>query len=142
MLGATNFLSFVGFDRRRNNKPSIAAPRISSAQVLLRVLRQVRPLWPQLAAILALTFLSTPLALLLPIPLKIVVDSVIGNARAPQFLTSILPAAWSQTGFGVLVAAAGLLLLIGVLMQAQVLASWMVQTYAGERMVHDFRSKL
>lgn len=38
--------------------------------------------------------------------------------------------------------AAGLLLAIAVLSSAQSLVSWLLQTYTGERLVHDFRAQL
>ena len=43
-----------------------------------------------------------------------------------------------------LVISTALLLAIGALMQVQVqvLASWMLQTYTGEKLVHDFRARL
>ena len=40
-----------------------------------------------------LSLLSTPLALLAPLPLKIVVDSVIGSEPLPGFLLTLLPGA-------------------------------------------------
>jgi ATP-binding cassette subfamily B protein len=134
-------LSPIGFDRRRSLKP--AAIKASSAPSTLgRVMEQTRPLWPHLLGVLLLTLVSTPLALLLPLPLKMVVDSVINRHPAPQLLTRWLPGSWTDSSPGLLILAAGMLLLIGALMQVQVLLSWMLQTYTGERIVHDFRARL
>jgi len=132
-------LSPIGVDRRR---PKRATQVIAPRRTLTRVLQQARPLWPHLAGILFLTLISTPFALLLPLPLKLVVDSVIGHQPAPALLTYWLPTGWSQTAAGLLIIAAGMLLVIGALMQVQVLLSWMLQTYTGERLVHDFRARL
>jgi ATP-binding cassette subfamily B protein len=134
-------LSPIGVDRRRSANQQMvkvtAAPR-----TLIRVLEQARPLWPHLFGILLLTLISTPFALLLPLPLKMVVDSVINHRPAPLLLTRWLPSQWTHTTPGLLMLAAGMLLLIGALMQIQVLLSWMLQTYTGERIVHEFRSRL
>ncbi len=104
-------------------------------------MEQARPLWPHLFGVLLLTLISTPFALLLPLPLKMVVDSVISHKPAPAILMRWLPASWNNTP-GLLMIAAVALLSIGALMQIQVLLSWMLQTYTGERLVHDFRSRL
>jgi ATP-binding cassette subfamily B protein len=52
----------------------------------LRILRETRDCWRALAGIAALNLLSIPVALLLPIPLKIVVDSVLGSQPACAIL--------------------------------------------------------
>jgi ATP-binding cassette subfamily B protein len=134
-------LSPIGVDRRRSANQQ-AAKVTSAPRTLIRVLEQARPLWPHLFGVLLLTLISTPFALLLPLPLKMVVDSVINHRPAPQLLTRWLPSQWTHTAPGLLMLAAGMLLLIGALMQIQVLLSWMLQTYTGERIVHEFRSRL
>jgi ATP-binding cassette subfamily B protein len=128
----------IGIDRRR---PKEAAKVLSARRTLTRVVEQARPLWPHLLGVLLLTLVSTPFALLLPLPLKMVVDSVISHYPAPHLLTRWFPTTWLNTP-GLLMIAAGTLLTIGALMQIQVLLSWMLQTYTGERLVHDFRSRL
>ena len=129
----------IGIDRRL--KPKAGMPLTPATRTLRRVLKQARPLWPHLVGVLLLTLVSTPFALLLPLPLKMVVDSVISHRPAPAILTRLLPASWNNTP-GLLMIAAIALLAIGALMQIQVLLSWMLQTYTGERLVHDFRSRL
>jgi hypothetical protein len=46
-------------------------------------LAQVRPYWPHLACILVLDFAAVPLALLVPVPIKIAIDSAIGEHPLP-----------------------------------------------------------
>ena len=133
--------SQIGIDRRRRNRPQ-AVSGMNSRITLKRVLEQARPCWPHLICIVLLTFLSTPFALLLPLPLKLVVDNVIGHQPVPGIFNRWLPAEWTHSTPGLLMVAAGFLLLLGALMQLQVLVSWMLQTYTGERMVHDFRARL
>jgi ATP-binding cassette subfamily B protein len=128
----------TGIDRR----PKEAIKVISARRTLARVMEQARPLWPHLSGVLLLTLISTPFALLLPLPLKMVVDSVISHHPAPRLVFRWLPQAWTQSTAGLLMVAVGMLLAIGALMQVQVLLSWMLQTFTGERLVHDFRSRL
>jgi ATP-binding cassette, subfamily B, bacterial len=113
--------------------------RDPTAASYLRVLRQARPFWPQLAGIAALSMISAPLALLLPLPLKIAVDSVLGSGPLPRWLAWMLHDA--STSYA-LVAAVGLLLSIAVINQVQALFAWYLQTYTAEGLVWDFRAQL
>ena len=63
------------------------AARYTTLTLYRRLLRQARPYWAHIAGILLLGLLSTPLALLTPLPLKIAVDSVLGSQPLPDFLT-------------------------------------------------------
>ncbi len=107
-----------------------------------RLAKFARPKWPHLAGIVVLSVFATPLAILVPLPLKIAVDSVLGKRAVPDWLVRLAP--WSATlsKTSVLALAAGLLLAISILMSAQSLASWLLQTYTGEKLVHDLRGLL
>jgi ATP-binding cassette subfamily B protein len=106
----------------------------------LRILRQTRTCWPHLAGIAGLSFLSLPLTLLYPLPLKIAVDSVLGQQPLPDFLQRFLPA--NRPHIVALEFAVGLLLFISVLVNLQGLVSWWLSTYTGEKLVWDFRAQL
>jgi ATP-binding cassette subfamily B protein len=93
-----------------------------------------------LAGISALSLLSLPLTLLYPLPLKIAVDNVLGKQPLPEALRSLLPGAPSRTVE--LAFALSILVGIAVLLNIQSLVSWWLQTYAGEKLVWDFRAKL
>src|SRR6266540_3343434 len=82
-----------------------------------RLLRQARPYWPYIVGIFLIGLLSSFLTLLTPLPLKIAVDSVIGSHPIPGFLNALLG-------------------------QIQELGGSLLRTYAGERMVLDFRAQL
>jgi len=118
-------------------------PCLSGAQkrsLVLRIFKQSRQCWLHLVGIGLLSLFSLPLTLLLPLPLKIVVDTVIGRKPLPDFLLRLLPA--SSTPAAILALAVALLLTIGLLVNLQVLASWWLQTYTGEKLVWDFRAQL
>jgi ATP-binding cassette, subfamily B, bacterial len=106
----------------------------------LRILKQTRSCWPHLAGIAGLSFLSLPLTLLYPLPLKIAVDSVLGQQPLPDFLQRFLPA--NRPHIVALEFAVGLLLFISVLVNLQGLVSWWLSTYTGEKLVWDFRAQL
>ena len=59
----------------------MATSRHGDFALYRRLLAQVRAYWPHLTGILLLSFLSAPLSLLTPLPLKIAVDSVSGRTR-------------------------------------------------------------
>ncbi|HLX74443.1 MAG TPA: ABC transporter ATP-binding protein [Terriglobales bacterium] len=106
----------------------------------LRSLRQSRRCWPHLAGIALLSLLAMPLTLLYPLPLKIAVDSVLGQQPLPNFLVHFLPP--MRPGPVAIGFAVALLLAIALLANLQGLASWYLQTYTGEKLVWDFRAEL
>jgi len=105
-----------------------------------RVLAQTRSCWPHLAAISLLGLLSLPLTLLYPIPLKIAVDSALGQQPLPALVQRLF--ASSHPHMEALLVAIGMLLAIAILANLQGLASWWLQTYTGEKLVWDFRAEL
>src|SRR5207244_13304066 len=112
------------------------------ATLYRRLLRQARPYWLHLAALFGIGLLASPIALLNPVPLKIVVDSVLGARPLPAFLQALLPVAAGRTPATMLAVAIGLLVVVAALGQAQGLASTLLRTYLGERLVLDFRARL
>src|SRR4051812_36103789 len=119
---------------------STATPKGYDARVVDRLLQHGQRAWPQLAVIVLLNLLSAPFALLLPLPLKIAVDSLLGGAPLPRYLAALFPRV--HTDFGKLLVAVGLLLAIALLTHLQQLAIWLLQTWTGERIVNDFRARL
>src|SRR2546430_15953587 len=65
--------------------------RYSDLQIVGRLLQQAKPLWPALVGTLLVNLLSSPLALLGPLPTKLVVDHVIGTRPPPAFLQKVMP---------------------------------------------------
>jgi ATP-binding cassette, subfamily B, bacterial len=108
--------------------------------VLARVLLESRSCWPHLIGIAGLSILSLPLTLLYPLPLKIVVDSVLGSQPLPGWLVKSVPVLHASGTS--LEAAIAVLLGIALVVSAQSLAAWYLQTYTGEKLVWDFRARL
>ena len=120
----------------------MASQRPSGFILYARLLREVRSRWPLITALFLLGLLSAPIALLMPLPLKIAVDSVIGSQPLPAALQRILPTAVVSSPGGVLALAAIALLAIALADHLQRLALATVGAYTGERLVLDFRAKL
>jgi len=110
--------------------------------MLGRLLRQARLYWPHLAGIFCLEVLATPLSLLMPVPLMLAVDSVVGDKPLPKILSAVLPAGAVATGAGRLGVIAALVIVFTALTQAQKLGTWLLQTWTGERLCLDFRAQL
>ncbi|MBD1810655.1 ABC transporter ATP-binding protein/permease [Microcoleus vaginatus DQ-U2] len=107
-----------------------------------KLLRQTRPYWLHIAGIFLLSMLSMPLALLMPLPLKIAVDNVIGSQPIPGFLDTLLPTAIAPSDPAVLAIAAVLVVAIALLNQLQGFGSLLLGTFTGEKMVLEFRAQL
>ncbi|HEX7088562.1 MAG TPA: ABC transporter ATP-binding protein, partial [Longimicrobiales bacterium] len=119
-----------------------APPSYSDFRLYRCVLRQARPYGRHIAAILLLGLLSTPLALLTPLPLKIAVDHAIGSEPVPPWLATLLPAAALRSDLSILTFAAVLVVAVALLSQLQSAGSTLLRTYTGERLTLDFRSRL
>jgi len=110
--------------------------------LISRLLVQARRYWLHLVLILFLNLLSTPLALLTPVPLKIAVDHVIDHKPLPDFVLAFLPSTLTKSPIGIIWLAVVLLLLINLLQNLEGFGSWLLQLYTGEKLVLDFRSTL
>ena len=107
-----------------------------------RLLRMGRPYWLHLAGILSLGMIQAPLALLIPLPVKLVVDSVLGSRPLPGFLDFWVPAVLKQSDMRRLGLAVVLLIIVTLLIYVCALLTWYLSTYTGEKLVLEFRTRL
>jgi len=105
-------------------------------------LRWARPYWGHIFGIFVLSLLATPLALLAPVPLKIAVDSVLGDQPLPDFLGSVLPESVQNSSTALLAFTAILLVLVELLSQLQALATNGLKIYTSEQLTLSFRAWL
>src|SRR4051812_32751343 len=96
--------------------------------VMVRVLTEARPFWKRILGVLGLNLLATPLVLLLPIPLKIAVDSVIGSKPPPPLLRALVPGFWISNTNRLLVLVVFLQVLFVLLARLQALAAYVYGT--------------
>jgi ATP-binding cassette, subfamily B, bacterial len=115
---------------------------VTTAGTFRRVLGEARPFWPHIGGLFVVSALGSGLTLLVPVPLKIAVDSVLGSSPVPGFFASVLPAGFTASDSGLLLATAILFLAIAVLIQMVDVSVLMLSTYTGERLVLGFRSRL
>lgn len=127
----------------RGKRERLAGERkASDLRLFGLVLLQARPYWPHIIASFLLSLLATPLALLTPLPLKIAVDSVLGDHPVPGFLAWALPAGATSSDSAILLLAVGLMVATTVLSQLHNIVTGMLLSYTGEKLVLDFRSHL
>src|SRR5438445_5254953 len=107
----------------RPHAPSGQRRLMGSAALYRRLLRQARPYWLHLAGVFGLGLLASPVALLNPVPLKIVVDSVLGGHPLPAFLRPLFPVAAGQSPPPILLLPIALVVAVATIGQAQTLAS-------------------
>src|ERR687885_71488 len=120
----------------------VAVVSYTDSTLYRRLLRQARPYWPHIVGVFLLSLLASPLALLTPLPLRIAVDSVVGSHHLPGLLALLVPAGARGSHTVILLLAAGLFVAITLASQLQNLASSVLSTYTGERLVLDFRTQL
>lgn len=119
------------------NRPAHRGPRLGR-----RLAHELKPYWRQVTAIFALDLLAIPLMLLTPVPVKIAVDSVLGDHPLPGFLSVLVPGSWAATDLGLLVLAASMQVVVVVLVQLQQLAGYGLRTRTGEALTQRMRDKL
>ena len=107
----------------------------SDLEVYRRLLAIARPHWWSVASCFFVSLLGTPLGLLQPFPLKLVVDSVIGSQPAPRLLATVLPSAAVESRWSLLVVAVVLLLVITIVSRLQELGGWLAWA-AGSPWLH------
>ena len=115
---------------------------LSAFTIYRRLFAIARPYWLHLGGMLLISLAATPLALLTPLPLKVVVDSVVGTRPFPGWLASLLPARTIGSQTGALAVAVVLLLGVALLNQVQGLANSALQAYAGGQLLLRFRAQL
>src|SRR5690606_7068013 len=128
--------------RRRREQVGASPPRYSDLHLYRRILREARPYAWHIVALLALGLLSTPLALLTPLPLTIAVDHGIGSRPVPPWLAALLPDTVLRSKVSILAFAALLVVAVALLTQVQSAATSLLRTYTGERLTLSFRSRL
>ena len=120
----------------------MAARSASDASLLRRIALDARPFWPRLAILLGLGFVSTPLALLGPLPLKLAVDHALENRPMTGWLAAFTHALRADSPAGVLLLAAILTVAIAVGRQAVSLVDNWLRAYVREALTLSMRARL
>ncbi|MDQ3932613.1 MAG: ABC transporter transmembrane domain-containing protein, partial [Actinomycetota bacterium] len=115
--------------------------RASDGSLLRRVLTEARPMWASIFGVFLIDLLGTPLALLNPVPLKIAVDSILGDQPLPGPLRAML-GGLSESTFAALAVVAGFLLLVVLLAQLQEVTAEFLKIRTGENLTVRFQARL
>ena len=107
--------------------------KYNSFELYRRLLREVRPYYGHIGVILVVTLLSPPLALLIPLPLKIAVDSVIGSRPLPAFLHQVIPEAVTGSPHGMVTFVVALMMLVALLGGPARRSDWLAPSLYKER---------
>lgn len=108
--------------------------------IFRRLLHHARPCWRHLGAIFVLQLIAAPIALLAPITLKIAADNAIGEQPLPWYFALLVPDSFSPV-MGAMFVMTIFGLSIALLSHIHGVASWILQTYTGERLVLEFRAE-
>lgn len=107
-----------------------------------RVLSEARGYWLHIGGVFLLNLLTTPIALLSPLPMKIAVDSVLSGAPLPGMLGRVVPA-WITSSTGpLLVFTVSMVVAIEVLSQFLSLSKTFVKTTVSEGLTLRVRAML
>ena len=107
-----------------------------------RLLSELRPYVLSIVSVFAVSLTAIPLTLITPLPIKIIVDNVLGTRPLPNYLKAIIPSS-SQGSTQVLVLVAIGILLVGtVLSNAQQLLNVWATNKVGNRITLDMRARL
>jgi ATP-binding cassette, subfamily B, bacterial len=130
-------------ERRAPTHASLAEERrYSDRAIYRRVLSEARPFWGHIAAIFVLSLLATPLALLTPVPIKIAVDSVLGDKPLPGFLESVVPESLQTSTTGLLLFAVAMVVAVSLANHVRALTTNLLKTYTSECLTLRFRARL
>lgn len=108
----------------------------------LRLLREARAYYSHLCLFFIVSLLATPVALLTPYPLKMAIDSGLGETPLPVAISAIVPQSVTGSPTAILALSAILVVLVMLITQIHWVASALLRTIISERMLLDFRAKL
>ncbi|HVK96507.1 MAG TPA: ABC transporter transmembrane domain-containing protein, partial [Flavisolibacter sp.] len=114
----------------------------SNRKLIKRVLIYTRPYWVWMLLLFFLSLLATPIALLKPYSLKLLIDSGFGNEPIPGFIAFFFRNDFELSFYSIVAIAAGLVILIALIENLIMLINWVLTTYTGEKMVLSFKTRL
>ncbi|GAA4744237.1 ABC transporter ATP-binding protein [Flavisolibacter ginsenosidimutans] len=107
-----------------------------------RIWLQARPFWGQIVLLFFLSLLATPIALLKPYAVKLVIDSAFGHEPLPVFIRFFFAEGYKFSFTAIIFAAAALVIITALAENLLMLVNWVLTTYTGEKLVLHFRTRL
>ena len=99
--------------------------------IISRTIRQARGFYPYIIILFLLNLLATPIALLKPLALKLLIDSGFGKEPVPGFISDFFPAGFAFTFSSVAIIAASLVILVALIDNINGVVTWVLETYTG-----------
>ncbi|MDQ3683658.1 MAG: ABC transporter ATP-binding protein/permease [Bacteroidota bacterium] len=119
-----------------------AIKKYSSFYLFKRVVRQARPFWLHVIGIFLLHLIATPIALMKPMALKILIDSAFGPLPLPSFITFFFSNNYEFSFNNIVIISATLVIIIALINNFYGLVVWLFSSYTGEKMVLNLRTHL
>lgn len=113
--------------------------KYSMFQLVKKIIVHARPYWFAMSVLFFLTLLATPISLLKPYGMKIVIDSAFGSEPLPAFITAFFPDNMVFTFHPIVIIAVSLMIIIALIESINGYALWLLSTYTGEKLVLNFR---
>jgi len=116
--------------------------KYTSFQLIKRIIQYARPYWIHLIGIFILTLIASPIALLKPYALKMLIDSGFGSQEMPVFITIFLSENFYFSFYNIILTAALFYIIIALIENLVVVIQWVLSTLTGEKIVLNMRSIL
>ncbi len=107
-----------------------------------RLLGEIRPYGWSIVFIFAVSLIAIPVTLITPLPIKIIVDNVLGTQPMPSYLRIITPILGLSSKESVILIAISILLASTILNYTQNLLNIWYQNKVGNRITLDMRARL
>ena len=111
-------------------------------ELIKRILIYAKEYWIHIIILLFLNLLSTPIALLKPFALKLLIDNGFDSQPLPKAIRIFFPHNFQFSFQAVAIIAAALVVIIALLDNINIFISWLLSTYTGEKLVLNFRTLL
>ncbi len=116
--------------------------KYTDRQLYGRLASSASPYGKHLVVLFVVSLIGAPLALLIPLPIKIVVDGVLGGKELSPIVAAFVPDAWEGDPDTLLWASVIAIVAFSALLQLHEFITWIYKTWIGERLVLGFRAKL
>ena len=123
------------------NKNTKDDHQMTDVSLLIRMLAETKRHWVGVGILFVISLVSTPLALLAPLPLKVAVDNVINGEPLPPYLVAFLPESMHE-GSALLLAVIIAVVVIALLSGIQKMVATLYHTHLSEKMMLGFRARI
>ena len=112
----------------------------SILQLLKKTFHEARTFWPHITFLFVIKLLATPLALMGPVAIAILIDSAFGSVALPAFVKFFFPANY-EFSFNIIIAiSASILILTALIENIVAVLAWVFETFTGEKIILKFRA--